>query len=94
MYKQYNHKIEGVYTDILYILSPAGTIFRSKTKIKRHAEELGLTDYDLKLLLDFKSELYEPRKVEDPDSDWIYDEALMPKGTNFIAPPNINIDEN
>ena len=80
MYKQYNHKIEGVYTDILYILSPAGTIFRSKTKIKRHAEELGLTDYDLKLLLDFKSELYEPRKVEDPDSDWIYDEALMPKG--------------
>jgi len=80
MYKLYNHKIEGVNTDILYILSPGGTIFRSKIKIKRQARELGLTDNDLKLILDFKNEVFEPKKVDDPDSDWIYDEDFVPEG--------------
>ena len=81
MYKQYVHKIEGVNTDILYILSPNGVIYRSKVKIKRHARELGLSDYDLKLLLAFKSELCdEPRKVDDPDSDWVYDSDFVPEG--------------
>ena len=81
MYKQYNHKIEGVGTDILYILSPRGVIYRSKLKIKRHARELGLSDFDLELLLNFKSEICDvTRKVDDPDSDWIYDERYVPFG--------------
>ena len=81
MYKQYNHKIEGVGTDILYILSPNGVIYRSKIKLKRHARELGLSDYDLKLLLDFKNEVSEEtRKIEEPDSSWVYDKELVPLG--------------
>ena len=76
MYKQYNHKIEGVSTDILYILSPRGVIYRSKVKIKKDAEELSLSTRDLKLLLEFKPESVEmSRKVEDPDSDWVCDEV-------------------
>ena len=78
MYKQYNHKIEGVSTDILYILSPRGVIYRSKVKIKKEAEDLNLSSRDLKLLLEFKPEIGEmSRKVEDPDSDWVCDEVVQ-----------------
>ena len=44
-------------------------------KIKKEAEELKLSSRDLKLLLDFKPDNNEePRKIEDPDSDWVCDE--------------------
>ena len=55
--------------------SPRGIIYRSKVKIKKEAEELKLSNRDLKLLLDFKPDNNEePRKIEDPDSDWVCDE--------------------
>ena len=55
--------------------SPRGIIYRSKVKIKKEAEELKLSSRDLKLLLDFKPDNNEePRKIEDPDSDWVCDE--------------------
>ena len=55
--------------------SPRGIIYRSKVKIKKEAEALKLSSRDLKLLLDFKPDNNEePRKIEDPDSDWVCDE--------------------
>ena len=34
----------------------------------------------MKLILDFKNEVFEPKKVDDPDSDWVYDEDYVPEG--------------
>ena len=79
MFKQYNHKIEGVSTDILILMSPTGSVFRSKIKIKKEAKHLGLSDDDLQQLIEFKSEMYdEPKKIDEPDSDWVYDEEFVP----------------
>ena len=81
MFKQYNHKIEGVSTDILILMSPTGSVFRSKIKIKKEAKHLGLSDDDLQQLIEFKSEMFdEPKKIDEPDSDWVYDEEFVPFG--------------
>ena len=79
MFKQYNHKIEGVHTDIVYMLSPRGVIYRSRVKIKKEAEELNLSSRDLTLLMEFKPGNTETqRRVEEPDSDWECDEHCPP----------------
>jgi len=81
MHKQYIHKIEGLDTNILYLLSPSGDIYRSKIKIKRNAKELDLSERDLQQLLNFKTEeSAEPKKIENPDDDWYYDENCVPSG--------------
>ena len=55
--------------------SPRGIVYRSKVKIKKDMEALKLSTRDLRLLLDFKPDNNEePRKIEDPDSDWVCDE--------------------
>ena len=81
---QYTHKIEGVDTEILYLLAPDGTLLRSLVKIKECAEKFQLTEADLQLVLAFMEEQRrtEERRVENPDldSDWIYDEQSMPPG--------------
>ena len=41
MYKQYNHKIEGVDKDVVDYLAPNGTNMRSKKSIKDRQVELG-----------------------------------------------------
>lgn len=80
MYKKYNHKIEGVSTDIVYMLSPRGVIYRSRVRIKKEAAELQLSNRDLALLIDFKpgTSSASERKVEEPDSDWVCDEHCPP----------------
>ena len=35
LYKQYSHKIEGIDTDIIYLLSPAGLVYRSRITHKK-----------------------------------------------------------
>jgi len=81
MYKQYNHKIEGLDTQIIYLMSPNGGLFRSKVKIKRSATELKLSSEDLKLLMDFKIEdCDEPKKLENPDDEWYFDADCVPRG--------------
>jgi len=81
MYKKYTHKIEGLDTDILYLLSPNGIIYRSKIKIKRCAAELNLTAGDLQQLLEFKvEENDEPKKIDNPDDEWVYDKDCVPVG--------------
>ena len=81
MFKQYTHKIEGLDTDILYLLSPDGSIYRSRIKIRRCAEQLKLSESDLQLLLDFKTEeLDEPKKLENPDAEWYFDTDCVPSG--------------
>eukprot|EP00092_Neocalanus_flemingeri_P095652 GFUD01121700.1.p1 GENE.GFUD01121700.1~~GFUD01121700.1.p1 ORF type:complete len:587 (-),score=142.27 GFUD01121700.1:50-1762(-) len=81
MYKRYTHKIEGLNTDILYLLSPNGSIYRSRIKIKRCAEELKLSESDLKQLLAFKiEECDEPKKLENPDNEWYFKAECVPFG--------------
>jgi len=81
MYKQYTHKIEGLDTDIIYLLCPGGVIYRSRIKIKRSAKELDLCESDLQLLMDFKvDECDEPKKLENPDEAWYFDEECIPNG--------------
>jgi len=81
MFKTYNHKIEGVDTQIIHLMSPAGIVFKSRVKIKKSAEELKLSDEDLKLLLDFKvDDADEPKKLENPGDEWYFDEACIPRG--------------
>lgn len=83
MYKQYNHKIEGIETNILYHLSPDGTIYRSKKAIMKKGEEgeLGVDAEDLMKLVNFKPEGYQEQKtVEDPDDSWVYDPDSVPEG--------------
>ena len=52
MFKMYNHKIEGLDTNVLYTLSPEGTIYRSKKMLMKKGEagELGVNTSDLLLL--------------------------------------------
>ena len=53
----------------------------SRIKIKRSAKELNLSNSDLQLLLDFKvEESDEPKKLENPDGEWYFDEACVPNG--------------
>ena len=81
MYKTYNHKIEGVDTQIIHLMSPAGCVFKSRVKIKKAAEELRLSDEDLKILTDFKiDDADEPKKLENPGDEWYFDEACIPMG--------------
>jgi len=81
MYKKYTHKIEGVDTQIIHLMSPAGIVFKSRVKIKKSAAELKLSDEDLKLLLDFKiDDVDEPKKLENPGDEWYFDEACIPEG--------------
>jgi len=81
MYKQYSHKIEGVDTDILYLLGPNGIIYRSKVKIKKEVEELQLSTEDLQIILQFKPEGFDaPKILENPDEEWIFNPDLMPEG--------------
>ena len=48
-------------------------------KIKKEAEELKLSGRDLRLLLDFKPDNNEePRRIDEPDSDWVCDEHCPP----------------
>jgi len=81
MFKQYTHKIEGVDTDVLYNLSPNGTIFRSKKKIKKNYSELELSSNDLQKLLDFRPEDSEQAKtLENPDDNWVFHPESVPQG--------------
>jgi len=81
MFKKYTHKIEGVDTQIIHLMSPAGIVFKSRVKIKKSAEELKLSDEDLRLLLDFKvDDADEPKKLENPGDEWYFDEACIPRG--------------
>ena len=82
MFKMYNHKIEGLDTNVLYTLSPEGTIYRSKKMLMKKGEagELGVNTSDLLLLLNFKPEGYQETKtVSDPDESWIYDPECVPE---------------
>ena len=81
MFKQYTHKIEGVDTDVLYHLSPNGTIFRSKKKIKNNYSELELSRNDLQKILDFKPEdSHQAKTLESPDENWVFDSESVPEG--------------
>lgn len=83
MYKQYQHKIEGIDTNILYHLAPDGTIYRSKKMIMKKGEEgeLGVDAGDLLRLINFKPEGYQEQKVvEEPDESWVFDPAKVPEG--------------
>jgi len=83
MYKMYTHKIEGLDTNVLYTLSPDGTIYRSKKMLMKKGEsgELGVDRNDLQLLLNFKPDGYQETKtVSDPDESWIYDPDCVPEG--------------
>jgi hypothetical protein len=83
MYKQYCHKIEGIDTNVLYHLSPDGTIYRSKKMLMKKGEEgmLGVDTVDLLKLINFKPAGYQGQKtVEDPDENWIYDPDCVPEG--------------
>ena len=83
MFKMYTHKIEGLDTNVLYTLSPEGTIYRSKKMLMKKGEagELGVNTKDLLLLLNFKPEGYQETKtVSDPDESWIYDPECVPEG--------------
>ena len=82
MFKMYNHKIEGLDTNVLYTLSPEGTIYRSKKMLMKKGEagELGVNTSDLLLLLNFKPEGYQETKtVSDPDESWVYDPECVPE---------------
>ena len=71
LFKQYSHKIEGVDTDVIYLLTPSGEIIRSKKKIRRDHSELQLSPGDLKKLLDFRPDDFEDcRVLENPDDNW------------------------
>ena len=82
MYKQYTHKIEGVDTDVLYHLSPDGTIYRSKKKIQKSWVELGLSKAELQRLVEFRpAEIGSTgRTLEEPDESWYHDPAAVPAG--------------
>ena len=83
MFKMYTHKIEGVYTDVLYHLSPDGTIYRSKKKIQKEVKALNLSKKDLQKILEFKSGEKGPtavRTLEDPDDSWYNDPECVPEG--------------
>ena len=83
MYKQYQHKIEGIDTNILYHLSPDGTIYRSKKMLMKKADdgELGVDAQDLIKLINFKPVGFkEQRSVEVPDDSWVHDPECVPEG--------------
>ena len=67
LYKTYSHRIEGVGiypdsllscyfplqvdTDVMYLLSPNGSIVRSKARLKKEFEQLGVSESDLRFPL-------------------------------------------
>eukprot|EP00092_Neocalanus_flemingeri_P035099 GFUD01038197.1.p1 GENE.GFUD01038197.1~~GFUD01038197.1.p1 ORF type:complete len:537 (+),score=136.66 GFUD01038197.1:50-1660(+) len=84
MFKQYVHKIEGVDTDVLYLLSPRGVIFRSKKSLRKSYSELGMAESDFYQLISFKPEDFdEPKKLVNPDGDWVFDPACVPQGWKY-----------
>ena len=83
MFKMYTHKIEGLDTHVLYLLSPNGVIYRSKKKIVRCARELKLSEEDLEKIQEFKSDekgAAAGRTLKEPDESWIFDPACVPTG--------------
>ena len=80
--RQYNHKIEGLDTGSLPPVScPPASTACPEYNIQRSAKELNLPNSDLQLLLDFKvDESDEPKKLENPDGEWYFDEASVPNG--------------
>ena len=84
LYKKYRHSIEGVDTDVLYLVAPNGSILRSKVMLKRCWKDLGLSESDLKKLLDFKPDGFQGpddiKRLENPDDQWVYDPAMVPEG--------------
>jgi len=84
MFKQYNHKIEGVDSDVLYLLSPWGIIFRSKKSLRKYSEEVGLPDVDFHRLNNFKPEVDdENKKLINPDENWSSEPDSVPHGWKF-----------
>jgi len=84
MFKLYIHKIEGIDTDVLYLLSPGGIIFRSKKRLEKCKDDLGLTDAEYQELMKFKSlNLIEQRKLVTPDESWVYDPDFVPPGWRY-----------
>ena len=69
LYKTYSHRIEGVGiypesllcaifplqvdTDVMYLLSPNGSIVRSKARLKKEFEQLGVSESDLRFPYEF-----------------------------------------
>ena len=84
LYKKYRHSIEGVDTDVLYLVAPNGSILRSKAMLKRNWKDLGLSESDLKKLLDFKPDGFQGaediKRLENPDDQWVHDPAMVPEG--------------
>jgi len=84
MFKQYSHKIEGVESDVLYLLSPWGTIFRSKTSLKKYCKENSVNNEDFQKLINFKPEYGdESKRLMNPDDTWVYDSEFVPAGWKF-----------
>eukprot|EP00090_Calanus_glacialis_P003567 TRINITY_DN12625_c0_g1_i1.p1 TRINITY_DN12625_c0_g1~~TRINITY_DN12625_c0_g1_i1.p1 ORF type:complete len:528 (+),score=165.00 TRINITY_DN12625_c0_g1_i1:857-2440(+) len=84
LFKQYNHKIEGVDSDVLYLLSPWGSIFRSKKSLRKYFEDVGLTEDDFHLLYNFKPDDFDQnKKLTNPDENWVYDPECVPVGWKF-----------
>ena len=84
MFKQYSHKIEGIDTDVLYMLSPCGIILRSKISLKKYCKENKLNDEDFQRLINFKPEYGdESKRLTNPDESWVYDSDFVPAGWKF-----------
>jgi len=84
MFKQYTHKIEGVDSDVLYLLSPKGVIFRSKKSLRTYCSDEGLGEKDLDQIMTFKPEYFnEPKKLVYPDENWLFDSECVPEGWKF-----------
>ena len=84
LYKKYRHSIEGVDTDVLYLIAPDGNIIRSKAKLKRNYKDHGLSETDVMKLLDFKPEGFQGpedvKRLDNPDDQWVYDPDIVPEG--------------
>jgi len=84
LFKTYTHRIEGVDTDVMYLLSPNGSIVRSKARLKRDFRQLGVSEADLRKLLEFKPEDFhgpdDVKTLENPDDQWVYDPEVVPEG--------------
>jgi len=84
LFKTYTHRIEGVDTDVMYLLSPNGSIVRSKARLKREFRQLGVSEADLRKLLEFKPEDFngpdDVKTLENPDDQWVYDPEVVPEG--------------
>ena len=89
LFKTYTHRIEGVDTDVMYLLSPNGSIVRSKARLKRDFRQLGVSEADLVKLLEFKPEDFhgpdDVKTLENPDPgvNICHNRMFLP--TNYFA---------